>query len=120
MKLSEIIKAINTKTFDETFVNEYNAEEYPSFIVNRLYSNFPDTLYAAYNMNKSSLLPKDLQYKYYYYTITRKSRYAPLIKEKSEQDTEFAHALAEEYGISKKSAIKHYKGINYARQRQVS
>lgn len=115
MKLSDIIKAINTKTYDESFINEYNQEEYPAFVINRIFSNFPDTIYAAYNMNKCSRLDKDLQYKYYYYTITRKSRYSPLIKEKTEDELKFAHTLAEEYGISEKSALKHYKGLNYGR-----
>lgn len=115
MKLSDIIKAINVKTYDENLINEYNKDEYPAFIINRIFSNFPDTIYHSYNLNKFPYLDKELQYKYMYYSIASKSRFCPIIKEKTESDEKFSRALAEEYGISEKSALKHYKRINHGR-----
>ncbi len=110
MTLSDILRAINKKTDDQNLVNEWNSSEYPPFVINRIMSNFPDTLFIASNMNKMPRLDPSLQFRYFFYAVPRRNRFQPLIKKKTEEDVKFAAALAEEYGISKKSALK-YLGL---------
>ncbi|MCX8008403.1 MAG: DNA polymerase clamp loader subunit A [Patescibacteria group bacterium] len=106
-QLTEILKSINRKINDHNFINDHNEDAYPSFVVNRIYSNFPDTIFHAQNMNRYPRLNKKYQYKYLYYTITAKQRFSPIIKEKVVDD-EVLNDLGQKYKISRKSLLKNY------------
>lgn len=108
LKLGDILKAINFK-LDENLINQDNLQEYPSFVVNRIYSNFPDTLFVANTLNQFPYIDKDVHYKYLYLAIPKRKRFSPL--KKVEKDVEFVEEISSKYGISKKSVLKHYNSL---------
>lgn len=109
--LSDVLKAINIKSEDENFINEFNSDDYIPFVVNRIFSNFPDTIFCAQEMNLLPYLDKVLQYKYLWYSVGRRSRFAPIVKEKTEEDLKFAEEVSDFYGVSKKKALQFYKPL---------
>ncbi|MCX8009341.1 MAG: DNA polymerase clamp loader subunit A [Patescibacteria group bacterium] len=109
-QLTPILRAINKKSEGPSFINRMNEEDYPPFVVNRIFSNFPDTLFHAHAMNRYPRLDRDLQYKYLYYAISQKSRFCPIIKTKLLSE-EVLDDIEKKYNISKKSIMKNYSGL---------
>lgn len=98
--LTEVLKSINYEK-DEELINEYNQSDYVPFIVNRGLSFYSDTVLLANDMNVCSHLPKNIQYKYYLKSVTKKKRFAPWLKSKTSKNL---NNIKEYYGVSIKKA----------------
>ncbi|MCX8008196.1 MAG: DNA polymerase clamp loader subunit A [Patescibacteria group bacterium] len=106
-QLTSILRAINKKSEGPSFINRLNEEDYPSFVVNRIFSNFPDTLFHAQAMNRYPRLDRDLQYKYLYYAVRPKSRFYPIIKCKLPSEASIDEIM-KKYNISRKCVVRRY------------
>lgn len=98
--LSEICKSINIEK-DEYLINEYNESDYVPFIINRLYSLYPDTVLTANLINQFPDTEKRLQYKYYIYSVRKRKRFSPWLKYTLPKEVELVKKY---YGISTKKA----------------
>lgn len=76
----DYINNINTKKYKITDFSEYN-----SFLTNRAFSYFKDTVLYANIINEISFIPNELQYKVYFENITKKPRFTKWPK-KEEDD----------------------------------
>lgn len=108
MKLGDIIKSINLK-LDPDLININNSDEYVPFVMNRIYSNFPDTLFYVSILNSMPSLDRDMQYKYLFYAVPKQKRFSPL--KKVEKDENLCMEVSSLYGLSKKSIYKHYYNL---------
>lgn len=98
--LTEICKSINIEK-NKDLINEYNDSEYIPFIINRLYSLYPDTVLIANKINECPDVEKILQYKYYIYSIRKKKRFSPWLKYSLPKEVELVKRY---YGVSTKKA----------------
>jgi hypothetical protein len=98
--LSEICKSINIEK-DEDLINEYNESDYVPFIINRLYSLYPDTVLTANLINQYPDTKNLFQYKYYIYSVRKRKRFSPWLKYSLPKEVEL---VKEYYGISTKKA----------------
>ena len=62
-ELKDILKSINV-TKDQDLIDEYNESDYPSWVVNRALSFYPDTILQVNEINQRPYLPKTMMYKY--------------------------------------------------------
>jgi hypothetical protein len=72
---------------------------YSPFMINRILSNTPDTLFYAQEMNANFQLASRLQYDFYYFGISKRKRYGKWNK-KSKDDEEKLAIVKETYGYS--------------------
>lgn len=100
-KLGDILNSINVGK-DTDLINEYTKSDYVPFLINRGMSFYPDTILHANTMNEYSHLDKDLQYKYYVYSVRKKKRFAKWIS--SSKPSEKVKIISEYYKISLKKA----------------
>jgi len=105
-ELKDYLNSINTTKI--SVINEDEDEKsYPNFIVNRCLSYFPDTVYYANLINKYNyLLDKKLQYDFYIYSIRKRKRFSPWIKNEINENLE---AVKEFYGYSNTKAYEAIK-----------
>jgi hypothetical protein len=100
-KLGDVLNSINV-TKDADLINEYNKSDYVPFLINRGMSFYPDTILHANTMNEYSLLDKELQYKYYIYSVRKKKRFTKWLS--SSKPPEKLKIIANYYKISLKKA----------------
>lgn len=98
--LTTILKSINMKT--EQLDREFISAEYAPFIVNRILSNFLDTVLLVYEMDNRSYLSKYEQYLYYYTNVRKRSRFAPWHKIHTHK---YLDIVMEYYGYSRERAV---------------
>ena len=79
---------INEETFEES------KKEYISFIINRAFSYYFDTVLISNEMNMNSHLDIRLQYDFYFNIIRKKKRYSKWHKKK---DMEELKVISEKY-----------------------
>ena len=75
-----IASLTNTKTYAD------DLETYVPFIVNRALGAFPELLYHVDRMNEFSQLPVNMQYDYYFHTISSKKRWKSWPKKEKNDD----------------------------------
>ena len=100
--LGEYLNAINT-TKDGLLDGgeEYNKQSYPSFVVTRCMSYFPDTLFAANELNIRPHIDPKLHFDFMRFAVRPRKRFSKWLKR--EQD-ERVSALITFYGFSAKKA----------------
>lgn len=86
-----------------------NIKDYPPFIINRLLSGNIDTVLFANELNERYTMDKDMQYKFYLYSIPKKKRYSPYLKKQSLEDLD---VVKEYYGYNTDKALEALKLLN--------
>lgn len=99
----EFVKNINTKS--ELYDDDLVDKEYDAWIVNRVFSNTPDTLLLANEMNMMSSIDRVMQYHFYYFGVDKHpKRYGQWHKQTKD---------------SRIAVIKEYFGYSETKARQV-
>lgn len=101
-QLSDYLNAINVNKeplLDES--ESYTKQSYPPFVVTRCLSYFPDTLFAANEMNIRPHLDSKMHFDFLRGAVRPRKRFSKWLKR--EEDARVA-ALAEYYGISTRKA----------------
>lgn len=101
-QLSDYLNAINVNKeplLDES--ESYTKQSYPPFVVTRCLSYFPDTLFAANEMNTRPHLDSKMHFDFLRGAVRPRKRFSKWIKR--EEDDRVA-ALVEYYGISTRKA----------------
>jgi molecular chaperone DnaK (HSP70) len=78
-------------------------KEYNPFLTNRAFSNFPDTLFMANEMNMRTHITKRMQYDFYKYVVRPGKRYAKWPK-KDKEKLALIELVSEYYDCGKKTA----------------
>jgi len=101
-QLSDYLNAINVNKeplLDES--ESYTKQSYPPFVVTRCLSYFPDTLFAANEMNTRPHLDSKMHFDFLRGAVRPRKRFSKWLKR--EEDDRIA-ALVEYYGISTRKA----------------
>lgn len=91
------VKSINKKEYME------DLSGYNPFIINRTFAGFIDTIMLANEMNQYPGLSPYLQYQFYYYGVSKRSRFDPITKP---IEPEGLSVVQEYYGYSKQKALE--------------
>lgn len=87
---SDIIKSINKTKIN--LMEEENfkevKKEYIPFVMNRIFSYFPDTILIVNEMNKRQGLSKELHYKFLLYAVSPNYRFKQMTKKEKNEDVE--------------------------------
>lgn len=100
--LSDYLNAINVSKeplLDSS--DSYTKQSYPPFVVTRCLSYFPDTLFAANEMNTRPLIDSKMHFDFLRGAVRPRKRFSKWLKR--EDDSRVA-ALVEYYGISSRKA----------------
>jgi len=81
-----------------------NRSFYSSWVINRAFAYFPDTVYQAEEMNSRSNLSVEMQHDYYFYSIRPRQRFAKWVK-KIPSDKNVV-AISEYYNCGMKQATE--------------
>jgi hypothetical protein len=101
-QLTDYLNAINVNKeplLDES--ESYTKQSYPPFVVTRCLSYFPDTLFAANEMNTRPHLDSKMHFDFLRGAVRPRKRFSKWLKR--EQDDRVS-ALSEYYGISTRKA----------------
>jgi hypothetical protein len=101
-QLSDYLNAINVNKeplLDES--ESYTKQSYPPFVVTRCLSYFPDTLFAANEMNTRPHLDSKMHFDFLRGAVRPRKRFSKWLKR--EEDARVA-ALVEYYGFSTRKA----------------
>jgi hypothetical protein len=100
--LSDYLNAINVSKDPLLDSSEsYTKQSYPPFVVTRCLSYFPDTLFAANEMNTRPLIDSKMHFDFLRGAVRPRKRFSKWLKR--EDDSRVA-ALVEYYGISSRKA----------------
>lgn len=99
MKLGDILNSINTGK--EPVISRENEREYVPYIVARCFSNFPDTLFHANELNSRAVTDKKMHYDYLFYSLRKRKRFSPWQKR---EESKAVDAVAWFYGVSSHKA----------------
>ena len=100
--LSDYLNAINFSKEPLLDSSEsYTKQSYPPFVVTRCLSYFPDTLFAANEMNTRPLIDLKMHFDFLRGAVRPRKRFSKWLKR--EDDSRVA-ALVEYYGISSRKA----------------
>ncbi len=87
-ELKDYLNSINYEK-KNLMVEDTEAEKkYPAYVINRCLSGFIDTVMYANEMKLRFSLDNKLQYDYYLYSIRRKKRFTPWLKQEKLDDLE--------------------------------
>ena len=101
-QLGEYLNAINTTKEGMLDENEhYTKQSYPAFVVTRCMSYFPDTLFAANEVNTRPTIEPKLHFDFLRFAVRPRKRFSKWLKR--EQDDRVS-ALITYYGFSAKKA----------------
>ena len=95
MKLGDILNSINTGK--EPVISRENEREYVPYIVARCFSNFPDTLFHANELNSRGVTDKKMHYDYLFHSLRKRKRFSPWQKR---EESKAVEAVAWFYAIS--------------------
>lgn len=101
-QLTDYLNAINVNKeplLDES--ESYTKQSYPPFVVTRCLSYFPDTLFAANEMNSRPHLDSKMHFDFLRGAVRPRKRFSKWLKR--EEDARVA-ALVEYYGFSSRKA----------------
>ena len=100
--LSDYLNAINVSKEPLLDSSEsYTKQSYPPFVVTRCLSYFPDTLFAANEMNTRPLIDSKMHFDFLRGSVRPRKRFSKWLKR--EDDSRVA-ALVEYYGMSSRKA----------------
>ena len=101
-ELKEYLNAINfTKKNLMDSEDKDWVKKYPTFIVNKILSGFPDTVMLANEVNRNHFLDKDMQYSFLLNSIRSKKRFSPFLRASKLKDIDL---VKEYYGYSNEKA----------------
>lgn len=97
--MAKLFDYVNSITYNkEDLVDDDEFEkEYVPFVINKALSYYPDTIYHANEMNKYHFLPKQQQYHFYLYSISKKKRWSKWHKKLEDDDTKNKLELIKQY-----------------------
>ena len=104
----DIMSAINAKTKVE-WSDEVEAA-YNSFMINRGYSNFADSVLFANELNQYPDLDKKLQFDFYYYYLPKGKRFGKWEKALSKSNDQ--ELVMEYFGISRDKTESYIQVLN--------
>lgn len=87
-----IFDLINDISQHGKFLDSYFEEhqklpkEYSSYMVNKAFANFPDTIIMANEMNKHYSLPDEMQWRFLKNTVTKRKRFSKWFKQLEEEE----------------------------------
>ena len=102
MNLSDYLNAINVSK--EPLMDEseaYTKQSYPPFVVARCLSYFPDTLFAANEVNIRPVMDSKMHFDFLRGAVRPRKRFSKWLKR---EEDERVVALTEYYGISSRKA----------------
>jgi hypothetical protein len=87
-------------------ISENEEKKYPSYLINRYFSFFPDTLFYANEMNKCQYVSGRENHHFYLYALRKKKRFTKWLKtEKIEEE----NLIMEAYSCSRQKAKEYLK-----------
>jgi hypothetical protein len=98
----EYLNAINYSKKD-IMVDDITEKEYNAFMVNRSLSYFPDTVFAANEMNIHHQIDSRLQFDFLINIIRKRKRFSKWDKKKINSDVE---VVKEYYGYNEEKALQ--------------
>jgi hypothetical protein len=98
----EYLNAINYSKKD-IMVDDLTEKEYNAFMVNRSLSYFPDTVFAANEMNIHHQIDSRLQFDFLINIIRKRKRFSKWDKKKINSDVE---VVKEYYGYNEEKALQ--------------
>ena len=98
----EYLNAINT-TKTDIMIDDLAEKSYNGYMVNRSLSYFPDTVFAANEMNINHQLDSRLQFDFLINIIRKRKRFSKWDKKKIDGDVE---VIKEYYGYSNAKALQ--------------
>jgi len=104
VKLGDILNSINTGK--EPMITRENEKAYLPFIVARCFSNFPDTLFHANELNSHGVTDKKMHYDYLFHAIRKRERFSPWQKA---AEKPYREAVGWFYGVSPKKAEEYLR-----------
>lgn len=81
---------------------------YVSYLINKSFSYFMDTLMLSNEMNRYPFLDKNLQYDFYFRLVKPRKRFSKWIK-KDEQNVEIINSIREYYNCNETCAKEYFK-----------
>jgi hypothetical protein len=99
MKLGDILNSINTGK--EPMISRDTEREYVPYIVARCFSNFPDTIFHANELNSRGVTDRKMHYDYLFHSLRKRKRFSPWQKR---EESKAVEAVAWFYGISRHKA----------------
>ena len=94
----EYVKSINTK---EKYLGD-NLENYSSYIVNKAIASYQDCIFFVKEMNLYPALNDKMEYDFYYYSISKRKRFAEWMK----RDQDKIELVSKFYNVSLKKAAE--------------
>lgn len=93
----DIIDLIHSK---ERYPSQDELKEYKSFVGNRAMSQHQDLIFHANEMNNNYGIPDSANFAFYFFSISKKKRYASWAKKGKSNEEEKIAALKETFGYS--------------------
>ena len=101
-QLKHYLNAINHQKIDlMDSEDEFWEKRYPTFIVNKALSSFPDCILFVNEMNKMHYLDKRLQFQFFLNSIRSKKRFSKWLRSSKIKNLEY---VKEYYGYSNEKA----------------
>lgn len=97
----ELFNLIDVASFSKVKVSEDDLAKYVPYIANRHFSYFKDTFAAAHTMNRSSMVPKEVQFTYYLNRLKPRKRFYKWPKKQNNEDVKL---LSQFYKINEQEA----------------
>tara|TARA_B000000557_G_scaffold28942_1_gene21241 strand:+ start:17849 stop:18244 length:396 start_codon:yes stop_codon:yes gene_type:complete len=102
-QLKDYLYSIN-QSKKNLMVDDVDAEKkYTPYVVNRCLSSFTDAILYANEMNKSSHLPKKMQYDFYINSLKPRKRFSPWARKDS---IDYIDVVKEYYGYNDDKALQ--------------
>ena len=109
-ELKDYLNAINHKKEDLMAGDDlYWEKKYPTYIVNKALSSFPECLLYANEMNKMHHLDKKLQFQFFLNSIRPKKRFSKWLRSSKIKNLEY---VKEYYGYSNEKAKQALEILN--------
>jgi hypothetical protein len=101
MKIWDFVKSINEKKY--SFHEDIDKKEYSSYVINKAFSFFPDTLFLANELNMFPETKPKAHYNFLYHAVSKKPRFSKWIKQQKDADALF---LSENLSIRYDRAVE--------------
>lgn len=95
----------NINSSYEDILDAETEKQYNAYLINRAYSQFPDSIFYANVMNTAHNLPLRLQYDFYRFGLSKRKRFGKWPKASKPDDFVKAVAAYYDYSLKKASEI---------------
>lgn len=97
----DFISSINDKKY--LMVDPEIEKQYSSFVINKGFSQFVDSILFAAEMNKMAHMPAQMQYDFLYHSIRKGKRFSKWAKNAKEEDLQL---IIDYYQVNKHHAVR--------------